>query len=102
MLERTEALAILSQDEAAKQGVQHTRIFADRRSVVDGLDQALSLDLKRQGGDSVLWLVEGVESVVDSGDVVVDVANGLGNGGTGALVELCGWRGQGQCWEEEV
>ena len=80
----------------------HTRCVAYTCSIVNRLGQRLSLDLELEGSDRVLWLVESVEGVVDCGDVGVDVADGLGDGGAGAFVELSCWGGNGQDWEEEV
>lgn len=78
-----------------------TRSIANGPSVGDRLGQILGLELKRGSSDGVFWLSESVESVVDSGDVGVNVANSLGDGGTVTLGEQC-WRGQGQDWQEGV
>lgn len=68
--------------------------------VVDGLGDIGGLDLDGEGGDGVLVLVEGVEGVVQGGDVAIDVVDGVADGGAITLLELR-WEGKGQGWQEE-
>lgn len=79
--------------------VQWSGGVGDGGGVVDGLGEVVGFGLDDQGGDGVLGLGEGVECVVDLGDVAVDVADGLVDGGIVTLDDR--WRGQGEEWEED-